>query len=251
VLAGGGIAAGILLSGGGKPILVGDFEGSLGPFDKRASPPHGASLVSSPVAHGKSAFKSVVRPGTCVRSDRKNGTCMRYHSQVVLKTEHHEGEDSWWGWSIYFPADWRPNTRSYNNLGDFHPPSGGKPCQTNISMGVDVGLPTRLVVRRHGGASCSSDNEASESFPIGDLGRWHRAVWHVKFSSTESGRVEFFWDGDRVVTLKGPNLYAAYHRAFGPKIGIYEGGNGAVPETVYYDYVVRGSSFDDVAGVPG
>jgi hypothetical protein len=75
-------------------------------------------------------------------------------------------------------------------------------------------------------------------------------VWRVRFSSTSDGLVEGWWDGEKVAALAGPTLYGHLRYVYGPMLGIYEGGQGAVAQTVFYDYVVTGGTYDAVAAVP-
>lgn len=156
----------------------------------------------------------------------------------------------WWGWSMFFPSDWRPNVTSWNLLAQFHPPasSDSATCQPNISLGTDG--PETLFVRSEGGPSCVDDQKQTTKFAVGELGRWHRLVLHIRFSSGDDGLLEAWWDGSQVASIAGPTLYGQLGEAYGPMIGIYQGGTGAVAQTVFYDYVVSGRSRVDVESVP-
>jgi hypothetical protein len=77
------------------------------------------------------------------------------------------------------------------------------------------------------------------------LGRWHDLVCRVRFATDASGLVEVWFDGRRVLSVRGATASASGGDGFYHKLGLYRD-TLAEPMTVFVDNYALGSSFDAV-----
>jgi polysaccharide lyase-like protein len=235
----------------------GDFEtGDLSQWSGTRAPEGAISVAQAPTTQGRYATRFQTREGICLSIDKaSDGSCKRYHSQLVRQSNETPGTESWWGMSLYWPEGFRADTSVFNSYGGWHPRSGTMPCQANVhgativrgSTGPDYPIEARI----HGGPSCADD--VVRTLPLGRItvGRWMRFVYHIVWSSNpDVALIEIWVNGTKQASVRTPTLYAylpsgRYDVYF--KHGVYHGRKGA-GQIFYVDNVLRGSSFGDVAG---
>lgn len=241
----------------------GDFEtGSLDQWTRITAPDGAVKVVSSPTAAGEFAGRFVVTPDLCRWQDTverdptiSDGECARHHSYVVKRTDETPGTESWWSWSILWPAGFQADTSVFNNYGEWHGRTEGlSGCNPNVSLSIvrkssGPEYPLSVTVR---GGECGSG--PSRSALVGTItpGKWMTFVWHMKWSQGSDGLAEIWVNGAKQASLTGPNVFSNLpSREYDVYLqqGLYTGA-GSVTQTIYVDEVTRGDSYEDVAGAP-
>ncbi len=252
-------------------MFVGDFEHGIVPLTKtETSSPwyaHGNAPVvvtaPEPVRHGRFSMKSVL--------DRDKSP-VSYRTEVIpFLTEKRQspqlGEDYWYGFSIYFPADWTDDNIweivaqwhgvpdrdlgevSRNPVIAFH--SDGRTLKiTNI---WDTARHTQKAQQKR--EARYSGGATLWEAPIRKV-HWTDWVIHVKWSFKDDGLVEIWENGKQVAKRSGPNTFNDKNAPFF-KLGIYKGWRhrrtpaGKVRRRVIYHDEVRFAgphgTYDDVA----
>jgi hypothetical protein len=121
-----------------------------------------------------------------------------------------EGREAWWAHSIYFPDDFQLPTWHAYVVFDFHN-SGSGPWQANFMVqnirGATDSAPGRLGLVGYGGDSNASGRFESVIGPI-VKNKWYDFVYHVRWSSGSDGFFDAWVDGVKVLSHRGPTLYA-------------------------------------------
>lgn len=177
------------------------------------------------------------------------------------------GVDYWTRWHIYIPADWTQTTEKLTFL-QIHEESDDTPAdyvgQAQIIGGIRA---DRLFIRNNFFEGATTPNlSAITSRLIVDaplapyLGKWLEVVMRAKWSFTQDGLLEFYFNGVTVFKESGrSNAFNnsparggndAYH-----KLGLYDDeGNTAVNNYVLHRGVQRGtgySTYDEFATACG
>jgi Polysaccharide lyase len=196
-------------------------------------------------------------PATIVRDHvREGGYAARYEvraktdlalpggdrSEALTRTGEVAGTESWWGWSTYFDSDFNPNPGSqWNIFTQWH--HNGSTGQANVSFMVDTASsPWNIQINAFGG----DPDQNKQVFPLADFQRnvWYDFVFHVRWAPDNTGFVEVWVNGDRVVPLTyRPTTYAGMGVYL--KQGLYRG-ESSLTSVVYHDGMRRGTSFADV-----
>jgi polysaccharide lyase-like protein len=232
---------------GPRPAWKGDFStGNFDQYQYLDGLAGDRALVSSPLPPGdrssRYAFEATVEAGTASVWGGEDGE----RSMVGLLPDHNtsrarQGQDTWYRDEIYFPASFQPTARSaWNWLYELHD-FPNAPCCANLALSVvtdasDGGRAgrMRLSLRLMGGgapihpiegrycrryAGCAAGaywNPAAVTRWIRGpglrRGRWYDFVWHVHWdwrSQASGGRggVEYYIDGRRIGTYRGPTLF--------------------------------------------
>jgi Polysaccharide lyase len=194
------------------------------------------TITSDPVRLGSYAVKMDTRVGDPPVAGGN-------HRAEVLVGDSVMGEH-WYGWSLYFPADWNENlpysTGHWVNITQWH---------------GNVGVPLQLVASGNGiGFSHNQQLTDSGLFPgtnIGTvdsmIGKWTDFVVHANWQTDSSGYFEIWMNGTKVVDWHG--VTAPNNGGLNPywKAGLYYGTNEN--RTIYVDEMRMGdssSSFDEV-----
>lgn len=197
--------------------------------------PGRAAIVRSPVRQGRFAARFVVHPG----DDPINSSGER--SEVYALTGEHEGVNSWWAWSTYFPQDFRPNPGTWNVFTQWH--HTGPVCSPPVNFIVDGSArPQRLLLQLRGGwvdpVTCQA--QFDRRFRIGTLrrGRWYDFRFHVRWSANPArGLVALWVNGRRVFRRAGiPTLYPG--QTVYVKQGFYRNDSG-FSTAIYHDGLRR------------
>jgi hypothetical protein len=164
------------------------------------------------------------------------------------QTDCYEGRDQWWAHSTYFPNNFvippSDGTRKFNLFFQYHHTGGtGQP---NMAAEVMSGTNGGLRLRIYGGASVNTEQKRVSLGPI-QKNVWYDFVYHVKWSSRSDGIFDAWLNGRKVLTHRGPTLYAGqgcyvkpsnYHSAFGTE------------NAVIHDRIVRGTTPQSVSRTP-
>jgi hypothetical protein len=217
----------------------GNYEtGSFGQWNLGVQQLQGpATIVRDHVREGGYAARFEVRPKPDLSvpgGDR---------SEALTRTGEVAGTESWWAWSTYFDTDFNPNPNSaWNAFTQWH--HTGSSGQSNITFMVDTASsPWNIQINAFGGAQ----DQNKQVFPLADFQRnvWYDFVFHVRWAPDNTGFVEVWVNGDRVVPLTyRPTTYAG--EGVYLKQGLYRG-ESSLTSVVYHDGMRRGTSFADVA----
>lgn len=221
---------------------------------------HGFKIVSSPepVRLGTKAIKFEVRPGDCGNNggwdDCKNDRERHELSQIKNFQKH--GDNHWYAWSIYFPADIEPIYPTKMHLGQFHQvknnvlfllswkPLGnsGGYIVDNQSPGNGRTIQTETIVPTIG-------DESGLSLK----GRWIDILIHAKWSHNTDGffrvyadhELKYNWDGQTIARGDRSHFKFGIYRSF---ISRYFDSDGSGPptQTIYYDEVRQSTSLKKV-----
>ncbi len=223
-------------SGSGGVIWRGDYE--TGNFDQwqcgvQETADGRATIVTSPVRQGKYAARYEVQPG-----DHNVGTGSGERTEVKSCRHAVEGEEQWWAWSTMFAPGFSASNSDWNIFTQFHNSgtTGGR-----VEFFVN-GNNMQFVT--HGG---DLSNPTERSCKIADKanGKWYDFVFHVKWSSSNSGFAEVWLGGKKVVQLTNvPTLYVGQDVYL--KQGYYRSPQSNVA-VIYHDGMRQGTSYADVA----
>jgi hypothetical protein len=196
-----------------------------------------ATIVRDHVREGGYAARFEVRP----KSDLSLPGGDR--SEALTRTGEVAGTESWWAWSTYFDSNFNPNPDSqWNVFTQWH--HNGSTGQANVSFMVDTASsPWNIQIHTFGG----DQDQNKQVFPLADFQRnvWYDFVFHVRWAPDNTGFVEVWLNGNRVVPLTyRPTTYAGMGVYL--KQGLYRG-ESSLTSVVYHDGMRRGTSFADVA----
>ncbi|TMJ98180.1 MAG: hypothetical protein E6G67_01025 [Actinobacteria bacterium] len=187
----------------GTPLVWrGDFDtGDFSQWSEIQALPGRVTIVTNHVRQGKYAARFELRSGDQVtrRGER---------AEISKITDESAGQESWWAWSTYFPANrFFVETDGTVIFTQWHdpPPYFGKPP---VLFGVQnsAGVNYLFVSVRGGDARAPT----VKTWRLGDLqmSHWYDFVFHVKWESDRTGLVELWLDGTKVVPLTHiPTLY--------------------------------------------
>ena len=164
------------------------------------------------------------------------------------QTDCYEGREQWWAHSTLFPSNFvipaSDGTYKFNLFFQFHHTGGtGQP---NMAAEVMSNTNGGLRLRIYGGPSVDREQKRVSLGPI-QKNVWYDFVYHVKWSSKSDGLFDAWVNGKKVLTHRGPTLYAGqgcyvkpsnYHSAFGKE------------NAVIHDRIVRGTTPQAVARTP-
>ena len=217
----------------------GNYEtGSFGQWNLGVQQLQGpATIVRDRVREGGYAARFEARPKadlTLPGGDR---------SEALTRTSEVAGSESWWAWSTYFDTDFNPNPDSaWNVFTQWH--HTGSTGQANVSFMVDTASsPWNIQINAFGG----DQDQNKQVFRLADFQRnvWYDFVFHVRWAPDNTGFVEVWVNGERVVPLTyRPTTYAGMGVYL--KQGLYRG-ESSLTSVVYHDGMRRGTSFADVA----
>jgi hypothetical protein len=131
-------------------------------------------------------------------------------------------QDGWYAFSFLFPTNFPiGNTRLVF----------GSCKQTDVPRPI---LAQRFRNGRHTFTIESHHRRKDYTFPKLTLGQWHDMIYHVRYATNETGVVQVWMNGKKVVDYKGPTAETGYRNAFYHKIGLYRD-QMKQPMTVYFD----------------
>ena len=135
-----------------------------------------------PRAAGPLAAKFTVKPGDDPISGGER-------AEVWWNSHEHEGTESWWRWSTFFPKGFHPNRGYWNFFPQWH--HTGTTCMPPVELHDCNPAPPPSFACRSGAADSNTSTcspQYQHLWNIGKLRRhhWYRFVFHVKWSSYPS-----------------------------------------------------------------
>lgn len=172
---------------------------------------------------GRNAVRLETRPGDNLYAGPDVERC-----DLLLPQEHtdgYEGREQWWAHSVWFPNDFICPSNIWGVAFDFHTASDPVGLQSNFHL--DFSRWDGEVLRFRGYAEGNVDSKKpTYEKVIGLIKRnfWHDFIYHVKWTSGSSGFFDAWANEERILSYKGPTLYANdgvyakfanYHQAHG------------------------------------
>jgi hypothetical protein len=217
-------------------VFSNGFEsGDLSGWDYELNP-EGLSVVTAPepVLAGTYALRAELTSETVW----ENGI---FRTEVQHKPDEAraaDGAELYFGWSIYLP---KALPEGDYQLGYFETRNTYQQVFSLHAEGSDLSL----YVNKYGEGSPSSHPGLLE------VGKWHRIVYHVKWSADRfTGEVSLWWDGVKLVDAMHGKTYLADPALV--QLGLLKNPpEPPEPIVLYVDEVIEGDSYADVsAGVP-
>jgi hypothetical protein len=219
---------------------------------------HSVNLVTAPVRRGRYAARFELRLlDPLVTGTFRNELSVGRHGYPEIAAM---GQEYWYGFSIYIPADWE-NDGLRDELAQFHAPPDPGEIWRNPPLGFDTKDGNWEIWNRWDRRAIQTDNAYESGHRLlwkGALqkGQWNDWVVHVKWSYQSDGFLEIWLNDQKVVDDNGPNCYNDQSQRYF-KWGVYkrawsnEGPPFATDKRVIYNDELRigdeDSSYDEVA----
>ncbi|WP_046314591.1 polysaccharide lyase, partial [Pontibacter korlensis] len=181
------------------------FEGSS-VFDGarlQSGASHAFQVVGTPVFSGSKSGRFELRDSD---PEASNGTRAEY-----LFPENSVGKERWYSFRAYYPSSGYKTDSNNDILNQWHQGSGtGSPSST-FRVRND-----RFLMR------IGNTTESRKEYDLGVQAKdtWHEFVFHFVHSNGSDGLVEVWHNGEKVLTVKGGNMYDAPLPRW--KVGIYK-----------------------------
>jgi hypothetical protein len=207
-------------------------------FHEQAKVPGRATIV--PVARsGRGAVRLHTEPG----DTRVNGSGDWVRNDLMIDADTSacdEGREAWWAHSVLFPDDYAISPHG-GVVMDFH--HSGSRGNANFHFNTTG----RGNLRLHGfGGSVERPMEYKVELEQIRKNKWYDMVYFVRWSSSGDGFMHAWMNGRKVLTHRGPTLYAGQRCYL--KLANYH--NAPEPSSVIHDRVVRGSTAASVSLTP-
>ena len=185
--------------------------------------------------------KFEVRPGDCYWNKGWND-CKKDRERSELSEQKKTtpvGSEAWYGWSIYFPADYPNVFPTKVALGQFHQ-------AYSHPVWMFQNGPGGYHLDDHISGTKKQYSLISEA----DLrGRWHTIEVYARWEKDNSGAFQVWVNGEQKVDYRGPTMdadivYFKYgvYRSFLSRYKKAQKVNALPPQTVYYSNVKRGKN---------
>ena len=177
-------------------------RGNFGPFQRSLNTrSHGYTVVADPtrVAPTKMVEVFEVQSGDCASEGGWND-CQNDRERSEMSEQNktnYPGEEYWYGWSIYFPNDYRNVYPTQVTLGQFH---------------QDKSHPVWMFQNGPGGYHLDDmvDGYVRKSYQLMEdselRGRWHKIEIQVRWSKGEDGFFRVWANGKHKVDYRGRTL---------------------------------------------
>lgn len=133
-----------------------------------------------------------------------------------------EGDDVWYGFSIFIPADHAPDSLASETLAQWHH-GGGSGGSPPLSLKLDDAQWNLRMRWSSGQVNKDNDKQGGKSWNLGayEPGRWTDWVFRIKWSTNTDGVLQIWKNGAQVVNHQGPNDYANSGASW-LKMGVYK-----------------------------
>jgi polysaccharide lyase-like protein/Big-like domain-containing protein len=231
---------------GASAVWNGDFEtANLSQYNGTyCYQSYSCSVVSAPGGHSGFAGRFQIGSG-------ETSPIGSAHAQVQQNSSERIGDDSWWHWEVYLPAEFKDSLSFWQVVTEWHHYAlGGGACNCNGSPPLTFQeINGRYVVR----IVNSPDSTQGSYWTQFDLGPAPRGGWttfdlHAKWSDDRNVAVtDVYTNGALAQHITGhPNQFTGYYNYF--LTGWYRAADGQA-QTIYLDNVRRGTSLVDVQTV--
>lgn len=247
--------------------IVTDFEsGSISDhWNTQFARSDSGIIVSDITRNGNYALKMNVRHGdVAVQHDAIHG---KSRVELSLKLPYADeypmdGRPVFYGWSVYFPLDFYFNHSveqdGFNIVGQwFHRPEVGQSWEEwENNHGGKKGSPSvsiryaELEDGTTGLGVLTRPSVNSQSTLIGErairLGEWNDIIFEIKWSMENDGYIQAWLNGGSFTDGKyiAKNMYTSTPKNL--KLGLYRGPNVLSENTIYYDEIRIGGSYEEV-----
>jgi len=205
---------------------------------------HGLQTVEAPqpVRVGPTSLRFEVRPGDCGRARQAGGwdDCAndRERHELIQRGDlQRPGDEYWYAWSLYLPADWTNIYPVKVALGQFHQPGSSvvwmfQNADGGLSIDNQVAGRTTELVRLIDEADLRA--------------RWHDITVHARWSQGDDGWFHVYVNGERRYRHDGRTMTAdAVYFKFGVYRSFISRNRDLAVRTAhiaYYDELRRGRS---------
>jgi len=226
----------------------------------RGYKPYGFQIVDRksghPVRLGNKSIKFEVRPGDCGRNDDWDDCAndRERHELSQLGNYQKSGDENWYAWSIFVPADTANIWPTRVHLGQFNQ-------KKNNVLWLFSWEPSGYVVDNQVPGDGRTKQKKLISATDKFLGQWVDVLIHAKWSSMDNGIFTVYTNHEKQYEHIGPNIAAGDTSFF--KFGLYRSFlsryvnaskiKKAPKQIVYYDELRKGKKLADVdrVGVTG
>ena len=197
-----------------------------------------AFSASSPVRAGVASERYELRPGDCYGDDCSRTPKYERAESAQNGLQQVEGEEYWYGWSFFVPANYAEPVDGFAHYGQFQQHSNFDPIWmfTKFYKG-DYVLRYNAVATNGGGPNfvLLTDSEFR--------GRWHDVVVHARWS-TANGFTNVWINGRLSAEYVGPTRTVGNTDVYF-KYGVYRQAKNETA-VVYYDELRRGKNRSSV-----
>lgn len=191
------------------------------------------------VRQGNYAARVEVRSGDFI------GNPSSERAEVMKNLGEIEGSESWYGFSVYFPNDFNPDTTSaypfWNIFTQWH--HSGSAGQANIMFEVNTaGSPWSIEIRSFGGTL----DQNKKTFKLASLQRniWFDFIFHVRWASDNTGYYEIWLNCQKVLQKTyTPTIYSGEYVY--AKQGFYRAAS-SLTSVLYLDGFIRATDSTSV-----
>jgi hypothetical protein len=198
-----------------------------------------AEAPGYPVRMGWASERYELRPGDCFGDDCNRQPSFERAESAQDGQQQYEGDEYWYGWSFFVPADIPGLASGFTHFGQFQQHSLYNPIWmfTKVYAGDFV---MRYNATAPGGAKFTFPLMSDSEF----RGRWHDIVVHAKWALDTSGFTRVWVNGTKMVDYSGPTRTAGNTDVYF-KYGIYRAAS-PVTTVIYYDELRRGKTRQEV-----
>jgi|SRR4051794_44057 hypothetical protein len=201
---------------------------------------YSCTIVKRPATQGRFAARFEVRPGD------DYGHWSGERAQVATFTREQEDADSYWGWSVYLPRDYRDSKSFFQVFAEWH--HSGLTGSPPVTFQVINGRYVVRIVR-------SADPAQAifwDQYDLGPItpGRWTRFIYHARWSTDPKQAVNEIWVNGmlRRRIEDHPNLFVGYWNYL--VVGWYRAA-ADITQVVYIDDVRMGTSLATMSAITG
>lgn len=203
----------LLISGCATKIDRGSFRESVRTNNDK---PHGYLVIADPTGSAPTPYieKFEVRHGDCGGSrDWNDCTNDRERSEIYTGSDNYEGDEYWYGWSLYLPSDFPNLYPVVQTLGQFKNDEG---C---ITFAFEKSWRGLIIDRQAGVApDCRAQQEVQLLTEQELLGKWNKFEIHAKWSKKEDGYFDVYINDELKYNYKGKT---SYKTLLNQKYGVY------------------------------
>lgn len=253
----------VSLTGGAG--LAQDF-GTFDPLrPEETSVPGSISIIDDPTGSAPTAkvFSFNIPSGACSDIPYQQGepetdcffnSTRSQYKEFVWETKANgtaQPKQAWYGWSVYFPADFPYGRKQTNGSAEFFYWHNGHCPHVNFTNSAGRQDTFNLTLNRYiGKYECLP----AISLPLMEfkdlLGKWNRFEVFVKWATDDSGEVRVYLDGRYLANYKGPTLVPEFKDIVYFKFGMYlcctPGVDTIKPMQTFYSAIRRGKERGDL-----
>lgn len=214
------------------PVAQADDNGGFGPFVKdELSVPKSVAKIRDPTggAPTSTVYSFRLPSGYCNPKPYAAGSpesdCTYNSSRSQMReNKFTQPAQSWYGWSVYFPADFVYGDRQARGHYMFAYWHNHQCPHLGFSNGRGADNDGNLYLetsRSFGNYECA-ENDVIKVASFRDLvGKWNRFEMFVKWANDGSGRAQVYLDGELKVDYSGPTLTKGLENINYFKFGLY------------------------------